>query len=99
MRADFDLAEAGTRRSLRTGGVHRCTGGAQGAFGAGEQVAGRFAKATDVGAYLGLTPRRYQSGEIDYSGRISKRGNSAMRTLLCEAATALITRVRRFSPL
>jgi hypothetical protein len=30
-----------------------------------------FAKATDVGAYLGLTPRRYQSGEIDYSGRIT----------------------------
>jgi len=61
--------------------------------------AGRFAKATDVGAYLGLTPRRYQSGEMDYSGRISKRGNSGMRTLLFEAANVLITRVRRFSPL
>jgi transposase len=61
--------------------------------------AGRFAKATDVGAYLGLTPRRYQSGEMDYSGRISKRGNSAMRSLLYEAASVLITRVRRFSPL
>ena len=61
--------------------------------------AGRFARATDVGAYLGLTPRRYQSGEIDYSGRISKRGDGAMRALLFEAATVLITRVRRFSPL
>ena len=60
---------------------------------------GRFAKATDVGAYLGLTPRRYQSGEIDYSGRISKRGDGAMRSLLYEAASVLITRVRRFSPL
>ncbi len=60
---------------------------------------GRFAKATDVGAYLGLTPRRYQSGEIDYSGRISKRGDGAMRTLLFEAANVLITRVHRFSPL
>lgn len=59
----------------------------------------RFARASDVGAYLGLTPRRYQSGEIDYSGRISKRGNAAMRTLLFEAANILITRVRRFSPL
>lgn len=59
----------------------------------------RFARASDVGAYLGLTPRRYQSGEIDYSGRISKRGNAAMRTLLFEAANVLITRVRRFSPL
>ncbi len=61
--------------------------------------AGRFAKATDVGAYLGLTPRRYQSGEMDYTGRISKRGDSAMRALLYEAAGALITRVRRFSAL
>ena len=61
--------------------------------------ASRFAKATDVGAYLGLTPRRYQSGEIDYSGRISKRGDGTMRKLLYEAASVLITRVRRFSPL
>ena len=61
--------------------------------------AGRFARATDVGAYLGLTPRRYQSGEVDYSGRISKRGDGAMRALLYEAANVLITRVRRFSPL
>ena len=59
----------------------------------------RFAKATDVGAYLGLTPRRYQSGEIDYSGRISKRGDGAMRALLYEAASVLINRVQRFSPL
>ena len=61
--------------------------------------AGRFARASDVGAYLGLTPRRYQSGEVDYSGRISKRGDGAMRALLFEAATVLITRVHRFSPL
>ncbi|MEA3268240.1 MAG: IS110 family transposase [Pseudomonadota bacterium] len=61
--------------------------------------ADRFAKATDVGAYLGLTPRRYQSGAIDYSGRISKRGDGATRSLLYEAANVLITRVRRFSPL
>jgi transposase len=61
--------------------------------------ANRFAKATDVGAYLGLTPRRYQSGEIDYSGRISKRGDGTMRKLLYEAASVLITRVQRFSPL
>ena len=61
--------------------------------------AGRFARATDVGAYLGLKPRRYQSGEIDYSGRISKRGDGTMRALLFEAANVLITRVRRFSPL
>jgi len=59
----------------------------------------RFGKATDVGAYLGLTPRRYQSGETDWSGRISKRGDGAMRKLLYEAANILIQRVSRFSPL
>lgn len=61
--------------------------------------ASRFRKAVDVGAYLGLTPRRYQSGETDWSGRISKRGDSAMRKLLYEAANILIQRVPRFSPL
>ncbi len=61
--------------------------------------AARFAKSTQVGAYLGLTPRRYQSGEVDHSGRISKCGDAAMRTLLVEAASSLITRVKRFSPL
>jgi len=59
----------------------------------------RFAKAVDVGPYLGLTPRRHQSGEVDYSGRISKRGDATMRKLLYEAASVLINRVQRFSPL
>lgn len=61
--------------------------------------AARFRRAVDVGAYLGLTPRRYQSGETDWTGRISKRGDSAMRKLLYEAANILIQRVPRFSPL
>ncbi|MDJ0826175.1 MAG: IS110 family transposase [Rhodobacter sp.] len=59
----------------------------------------RFRRAVDVGAYLGLTPRRYQSGDTDWSGRISKRGGSGMRKLLYEAANILIQRVARFSPL
>jgi|TARA_R110002051_G_scaffold22185_1_gene57735 transposase len=54
----------------------------------------RFRSSRAVGAYLGLTPRRYQSGERDVSGRISKRGDATMRTLLYEAAMSLITRVR-----
>jgi transposase len=61
--------------------------------------ASRFRKAADVGAFLGLTPRRYQSGETDRSGRISKCGDSAMRALLFEAATCLIRHVKRFSAL
>ena len=51
--------------------------------------AGRFSSSSTVGAYLGLTPRRWQSGETDRTGRISKRGSSVMRALLFEAATVL----------
>ncbi len=43
---------------------------------------GRFRKGRSVGAYLGLTPRRYQSGEVDRAGRISKCGDGLVRTLL-----------------
>ncbi len=59
----------------------------------------RFRKAADVGAFLGLTPKRHQSGEVDWSGRISKCGDRAMRRLLFEAAASLVHRVQRFSPL
>ena len=57
--------------------------------------AGRFSSSSTVGAYLGLTPRRWQSGETDRTGRISKRGSSVMRALLFEAATVLMHRVSR----
>ena len=40
---------------------------------------GRFSNAKDVGAYLGLTPRRYQSGEVDRNGRVSKCGDAMLR--------------------
>lgn len=59
----------------------------------------RFRKVSGVGAFLGLTPRRYQSGEADWSGRISKCGDAQMRSLLFEAANSLICRVKRFSSL
>lgn len=60
---------------------------------------GRFARSTDVGAFLGLTPKRYQSGEVDIAGRISKAGDRSARSLLFEAANALMTRVRKESTL
>jgi transposase len=59
----------------------------------------RFRRACDVGAYLGLTPRRYQSGELDLSGRISRRGDRFLRTCLYEAASVLLSKVQRWSPL
>src|ERR1700710_1235121 len=59
----------------------------------------RFTRSRSVGAHLGLTPRQYQSGEVDRSGRISRCGDTLARTLLYEAAVVLLTRVKRASPL
>ena len=50
----------------------------------------RFAKARDVGAYLGLVPKRDQSGTLDKELRISKAGNKYMRKLLVSAAQYII---------
>lgn len=55
----------------------------------------RFASSRAVGAHFGLTPRQYQSGEIDRSGRISRCGDSLARTLMFEAAVVILTRVKR----
>ncbi|MBV8831490.1 MAG: IS110 family transposase [Acidobacteriaceae bacterium] len=55
----------------------------------------RFATASGLGAYLGLTPRTYESGEVDRIGRISKCIDSMLRGSLSEAAHALLTRVRQ----
>jgi transposase len=52
----------------------------------------RFRRARDLGPFLGLTPRRYQSGEVDRTGRITKCGDRLTRSLLFEAAGALLTR-------
>ena len=55
----------------------------------------RFARADQVAAYLGLTPRRWQSGEVDRQGGISRAGNAMARHLLYEAANSLLARVKR----
>ena len=52
----------------------------------------RFKRSTSVGAYVGLTPRRYQSGEVDMAGHISKCGDGLLRSYLFEAANVLLTR-------
>jgi transposase len=51
-----------------------------------------FKKSRSVGAWLGLTTRRYQSGEVDYDGHISRRGDRHLRGLLYEAAMVILTR-------
>jgi hypothetical protein len=52
----------------------------------------RFRRSSSVAAYLGMTPRRYQSGEVDHGGRISKCGDGMVRSLLFEAAKVLLRR-------
>ena len=60
---------------------------------------GRFQSSKAVGAHFGLTPKRYQSGETDVAGGISKVGDAMVRTALYEAANAVLSRPVRFSGL
>src|SRR6187399_790770 len=53
-------------------------------------VPARFRKSKSVGAVFGLTSSRYQSGEIDWSGKISRCGDEMMRTMLYEAAQSMM---------
>jgi transposase len=58
----------------------------------------RFTSSKRVGAHFGLTPKRYQSGETDYSGRISKIGDASVRTALYEAAHIMLTKPLKGCP-
>ena len=64
------------------------------AFTAAIDEVGRFRRSRTAGAYFGLVPRRHQSGEIDWTGRITKQGDSMVRKLLYEAANSILTRSR-----
>jgi transposase len=59
----------------------------------------RFSRSRAVGAHFGLTPKKYQSGETDVTGGISKVGDDTVRTALYEAATVMLSRSGRFSVL
>ncbi|NEU14509.1 IS110 family transposase [Methylobacterium sp. BTF04] len=69
------------------------------AFRATVDQAERFAHSRDVGAHFGLTPRRYQSGETDRSGTITKTGDALMRHALYEAATSMLVHATKPSAL
>jgi transposase len=59
----------------------------------------RFASSKAVGAHFGLTPKRYQSGETDRIGAISRAGDASVRVALFEAAHGMLTRTARWSAL
>jgi transposase len=52
----------------------------------------RFKSSKSVGGHFGMTPKKYQSGETDVTGRISKIGDSSVRTAVYEAAHVMLTR-------
>ncbi len=68
-------------------------------FRSGVDDPSRFRRSRDVGPHFGLTPRKYQSGEIDVTGSISKVGDRMVRTALYEAASVMLTRTVRMSSL
>jgi transposase len=68
-------------------------------FKSGVDDPARFRRSRDVGPHFGLTPREYQSGELDVTGSISKVGDRMVRTALYEAASVMLTRTVRMSPL
>jgi transposase len=59
----------------------------------------RFRRSRTVAAHLGLTPRRFQSGEIDFDGHISRAGDANVRSTLYVAANSMMTRSSQWSPL
>jgi transposase len=60
---------------------------------------GRITKSKTIGALFGLVPKKYQSGERDVSGGITRTGDESVRTALYEAANVMLTRTTRFSSL
>ncbi len=59
----------------------------------------RFRSAASVGAYLGLTPRRRQSDEMDTTDHVSRWGDRLLRAYLFEAASVLLHRTKRWCAL
>ena len=60
-------------------------------------VPARFRKSKSVGAVFGLTCAKYQSGEVDWSGRISRCGDEMMRAMLYEAAQSMLLHSKKWS--
>lgn len=93
---DLVKKEAVCRRLMSVPGVGPITALA---FRATIDRPDRFRRSRDVGAHLGLTPARYQSGETDIQGKISRCGDELARTALYEAAHTLLVRSRKWSSL
>jgi transposase len=89
-------ADAVTRRLMSAPGVGALTALT---FKTAIDDPNRIKRSRDVGPLFGLTPRRYQSGETDVTGGISKAGDRMARSALFEAATVLFFRLKQPSAL
>ena len=85
-----------SRRSMTVPGIGPITAMA---FHSAIDEPARFKRSRSGGAYFGMTPRRHASGEVDWSGRISKCGDGMVRSYLFEAAGVLLTRVPQWCKL
>ena len=101
---EFNLLEKRVRQMARTDARARLLATTPGVgpvvgltFVAAIDDPARFKSSKTVGAHFGLVPRRFQSGEMDYDGRVSKCGDAMMRTALYEAAQVLLTRTQKWS--
>jgi transposase len=93
---DITRKEQVCRRLMSTPGVGPITALA---FRATIDQPDRFRRSRDVGAHLGLTPARYQSGETDIQGKVSRCGDELARTALYEAAHSLLVLSKKWSSL
>ena len=78
--AIFDGKDGSPRRLFMVSLTYRAT----------VDVPARFRKSKSVGAVFGLTCAKYQSGEVDWDGRISRCGDEMMRVMLYEAAQSMM---------
>jgi len=99
LRRAFDGFEKEVRRMARSNAMTRLLMSVPGVgaivsltFAAAIDDPARFTSSKNVGAYVGLTPTKYQSGETDVSGRISKIGDAAVRAALYEAAHIILVK-------
>jgi transposase len=102
LRLNFLQLERLVRRAARADEVCRLLMTAPGvgpvvalAFRSGVDDVRRFAKSRLVGVHLGLTPRKYASGQIDRDGHITKCGDAMVRGYLFEAANSILKRLKK----
>src|SRR5215217_5788221 len=106
LRAEFHVLHRAVLAIVRENAVCRRLMGVPGVgalvainFAAAVDDPARFRRSRSLGAHFGLTPKRYQSGETDVTGGISKAGDAMVRAALYEAANVMLTRASKFSSL